>query len=205
MSYNLDQYKDPFDALTAFGDALGTYTGAEYVVLTDCCTHALELCLRYQSIKDVILPHRTYLSIPMLMRKLDIRYAFDEFIHWRDENEHRLVLTNIWDSARKFQKNMYRPGNIQCLSFGNGKPLQIGTGGAILTDDFNTYTTIKEMAYDGRNLNYKPWADQEIFSVGYHYMMRPEFAVKGLNMLENKEFRDPPAFNYPDLREIKIV
>ena len=201
----LDQYKDPFDALTAFSDALGAYTGAEYVVLTDCCTHALELCLRYQNVQDVILPHRTYLSVPMVMEKLNIRYIFNQYIDWEKEQEHRLTLTNIWDSARKLEKDMYKPGNIQCLSFGNGKPLQIGAGGAILTDDYKTYTVIKEMAYDGRNLSYKPWSTQEVFSVGYHYHMRPEFAVKGLNMLKNEEFREPPEFNYPDLREIKIV
>lgn len=201
----LAQYDDPFDALTAFSDKLSDYTGAEYVVLTDSCTHALELCLRYQKTKDVILPHRTYLSVPMLMHKLNIRYIFNPHIDWEKDNEHRLVLTNIWDSARKFERDMYQPEQMQCLSFGNGKPLQIGTGGAILTDDFKAYTVIKEMAYDGRNLGYKPWSTQELFSVGYHYHMRPEFAVQGLNMLQNNEFQDPPKFNYPDLREIKIV
>lgn len=59
--------------------------------------------------------------------------------------------------------------------------------------------------YDGRDLHiHDAWIDQQTFKLGYHYNMRPEFAVKGLNMLEKQDIQDPPPFNYPDLRTITI-
>ena len=50
--------------------------------------------------------------------------------------------TRIWDSARRLEKDMYREGTMQCLSFGHGKPLHIGRGGAILLDDVVAYDTM---------------------------------------------------------------
>ena len=35
-----------FSTLFEFEQALADYTGAPYAVATDCCTHAIELCLR---------------------------------------------------------------------------------------------------------------------------------------------------------------
>ena len=37
-----------FDAVTKFEDKIGSYFAAPYAVATDCCTHAIELCLRYE-------------------------------------------------------------------------------------------------------------------------------------------------------------
>ena len=34
-----------FDKILEFETALAEYTGAPYAVMTDCCTHAIELCL----------------------------------------------------------------------------------------------------------------------------------------------------------------
>ena len=63
-----------FNALFDFESALAKYTGAPYVVLTDCCTHALELCFRYDGIKKTAFTPFTYLSIPMLMQHLGVDY-----------------------------------------------------------------------------------------------------------------------------------
>jgi dTDP-4-amino-4,6-dideoxygalactose transaminase len=55
-----------FDAIAEFEQALGKLTGAPYVVMTDCCTHALELCLRYEKVKLCRFTAFTYLSTHFL-------------------------------------------------------------------------------------------------------------------------------------------
>ena len=120
-----------YDTLTEFENLVGEYTGAPYVVLTDSCTHAIELCLRFQKWKNPInLPRHTYISVPMVVHKLGLDLYYDPEITW--EYEYRLAPTNIWDSARAFDEQMYVRGRMQCLSFGHTKRLEIGHGGAIL-------------------------------------------------------------------------
>ena len=63
-----------FRALFDFEQALADYTGSPYVVLTDGCTHAIELCMRYDQVKQTKFSAFTYLSVPMLMHHLNIEY-----------------------------------------------------------------------------------------------------------------------------------
>ncbi len=198
----INDYDNPVDAVSDFENALSNYTGAPYVITTDCCTHAIELCFRYTSYKSVTIPKPTYLSIPMVFHKLNMRYTLiDE--DW--SGEYNFGFTNIWDSARKLSNNMYRPGQMQCLSFGRTKPLEIGRGGAILTDDKDVYNALKMMSYDGRDLSISPWEKQESFGVGFHYMMRPEECITALNKLNNNEITHSSKYSYPDLSTIKIT
>src|SRR5210317_666632 len=104
-----------FEKFTEFEQALGEYTGSPHVVLTDCCTHAVELCLRLKGIGIATIPYRSYLSIPMTFHKLGIEYHLDTEVEW--EYEYRIGLTTIWDSARLLQPGMARAGQMQCLSF----------------------------------------------------------------------------------------
>ena len=127
-----------FTTLFEFEQELAKYTGAPYVVVTDGCTHALELCFRYDRITATTLTPYTYLSIPMMLTQLNINYEFypDTLPHRQQwVGEYKFEGTRIWDSARLLRPNMYRAGHVQCVSFGHGKPLQLGKGGAILTDD----------------------------------------------------------------------
>jgi dTDP-4-amino-4,6-dideoxygalactose transaminase len=190
-----------FDAIAKFERALGELTGAPYVVMTDCCTHAIELCLRYDQIKRTMFPAFTYLSIPMTMRKLDISFGYTGNNEW--VGEYQFVNTRIWDSARKLQLGMYRPDQMQCLSFGFDKPLNIGHGGAILLDDANAYKTLLAQRYDGRDLTKSPWQEQKVFEVGYHYRPTIEDAIRGLELLPTVD-QKPKYKQYPDLREIII-
>lgn len=192
-----------FEKIKQFEDSLAEFTGAPYAVMTDCCTHAIELCLRYERVKEVVMTPYTYLSIPMTMHKLGIKYYYKEEA-WT--GEYQFHGTRIWDSARRLEKNMHRAGSMQCLSFGHDKPLHIGRGGAILLDDKAAYDAIICMRYDGRDLNIKPWVEQQEFRVGYHYKPTPEEAVQGLSLLHGfKEYCPPPKFvQYPDLRTITI-
>lgn len=189
-----------FDAILKFEQELAAYTGAPYAIMTDCCTHAIELCLRYKKVQRVQFTAYTYLSIPMTMHKLGIEY---ELVPEKWIGEYRFYGTDIWDSARRLERGMYRSGQMQCLSFGHNKPLQIGHGGAILLDDYEAYDTLLQQRYDGRNLNFSPWQAQQTFLVGYHYRPTIEDAQLGLIKLRDVD-EEPKYHQYPDLRDITI-
>ncbi len=198
-----------FDKILKFEQELAEFTGAPYAVMTDCCTHAIEMCLRYDRIKECSFTPYTYLSIAMTMHKLGIKYDyFPDSLPHRQQwvGEYKFEGTRIWDSARRLEKGMYRSGQMQCLSFGHDKPLHIGRGGAILLDDETAYRRLIRMRYDGRDLSISPWAKQHEFEVGYHYKPTPEEAVQGIALLEGlKEYCPPPRqVVYPDLRTITI-
>lgn len=196
-----------FDKILKFEQELAEFTGAPYAIMTDCCTHAIELALRYEKVKMCYFTPYTYLSIPMTMHKLNINYSFGED-DGKWVGEYRIFGTRIFDSARRLEPGMYRPGKIQCLSFGHDKPLQVGRGGAILLDDKVAYETMLKQRYDGRDLTISPWVEQKTFTVGYHYKPTIEEAELASTML--KEYSDagnftPVAHEYPDLRTIEIT
>jgi dTDP-4-amino-4,6-dideoxygalactose transaminase len=190
-----------FDPIYQFEQALGALTGAPFVVMTDSCTHALELCLRYDKVKRCRFTAFTYLSVPMTMHKLDISYGLVPDNEW--VGEYPILGTRIWDSARLLRTGMYRSGQMQCLSFGHSKPLDIGRGGAILLDDEVAYNKLIQQRGDGRDLKITPWESQKVFEVGYHYRPTIEEAVQALEKLPlvNQESK---YVVYPDLREIII-
>lgn len=193
-----------FDAIWHFERDLAAYTGAPYAVMTDCCTHAIELCLRHQQVTELSFTAYTYLSIPMLMHKLGIKYTHTDE-SW--VGEYRFHDTNIWDSARRLEQNMYRSGMMQCVSFGFNKPLSTGRGGAILLDNESDYHDLSCMRYDGRDLSVSPWNKQTVFKVGYHYRPTIEEAQTALQALEQLKHNPviPQYHQYPDCREITIL
>ena len=189
-----------FKALFDFESALAEYTGAPYVVLTDGCTHALELCFRHDNIQHTRFTAYTYLSVPMLMQHLDIEYDLTDE-SW--VGEYSFLNTRIWDSARRLEPNMYRPGQMQCLSFGWTKPLQLGKVGAILLDDAEAYKKFSRQRSDGRDLHI-PWETETKLILGYHYCPTLELCVKGLELLPTVEPRAQVGV-YPDLRNIPFT
>jgi dTDP-4-amino-4,6-dideoxygalactose transaminase len=193
---------NPFDYITEFETALASYTGARYAVMTDCCTHALELAFRATEVTSTEFTPYTYISIPMMLMKLGVRFEYNEVEVWA--GSYYFQYTNIWDSARALYPDMYKPGQIQCLSFGHDKPMTLGRGGAILLDDQELYKQLKLMCYDGRDLNTQPWESQKEFKLGYHYKPTPEEALKGIQALSMHEGGIPEYKPYPDLRKIKI-
>ena len=194
-----------FEKIHEFETALAQFTGSPYAVMTDCCTHAIELCLRYDRVEFCAFTPHTYLSIPMLMHKLHIKYTYEVGDPAQWVGEYQFRKTRIWDSARRLEHNMYRPGQIQCLSFGHDKPLPIGRGGAILLDDIEAYHDLLAMRYDGRDLTVTPWVAQQTFRVGYHYRPTIEEAERGLYLLSQYTSQSPRMVVYPDCRQIRIV
>ena len=193
-----------FDKILEFEQALAKFTGAPYAIMTDCCTHAIELCLRYDRVRGLKMTPYTYLSIPMTMHKLGIDYVYMDEPEQTWTGEYNFVYTRIWDSARRLEADMYQAGQMQCVSFGHTKPLQIGHGGAILLDNKKAYNTMIKQRYDGRDLNTVPWQSQKTFQIGYHYKPSIEDAVRGLELLEQYQSQEPVFVQYPDLRTITI-
>ena len=186
-----------FRALFDFESALAEYTGAPYAVVTDGCTHALELCFRHAKTTYTRFTAYTYLSVPMLMYHLGIRF---ELTNEQWIGEYQFEDTNIWDSARRLEPGMYRSGQMQCLSFGWSKPLQLGKAGAILLDDERAYKKFSRQRSDGRDLNIA-WQDETELILGYHYCPTLDLCVRGLELLPDVDPKSQPGV-YPDCRKI---
>jgi dTDP-4-amino-4,6-dideoxygalactose transaminase len=186
-----------------FETIIKDFYGARYAVAVDCCTHAIELCLRMLNPKVVTCPKHTYLSVPMTFEKLNIPW------HWMGStwsNYYYIGNTNIIDAAVHWEEGGYLPGTLMCLSFQFRKHLNLGRGGMILLDDYDQYQTLKKMRYDGR-LDDIPWAAQSIDTFGYHYYMTPETATMGLERFAEARSREPRKWShldYPDLSTMPV-
>jgi dTDP-4-amino-4,6-dideoxygalactose transaminase len=192
-----------FDVLFEFESDLARYTGAPYAVVTDGCTHAIELCMRYDMTSFCEFTPFTYLSITQLMHQLDISYHYRPE-YWASAGEYRFYNTRIWDSARRLEPGMYRAGQMQCLSFGHGKPLELGKGGAILLDNEADYLALSCMRSDGRDLRIATWQDQEVIYQGFHYCPTLETCAAGITGLKQIKSGITQQ-QYPDLRKINII
>lgn len=193
-----------FEIVDKFEKAIAEFFGAPYAVSTDCCTHAVELCLRYKQVKKAACPKHTYLSIPMTFKKLNIDWSwYDE--EWTDY--YSIRGTDIIDAAVLWKANSYIPGTMMCLSFQYRKHLSLGRGGMILLDNKQDRDALIKLGYDGRHRD-APWAEQDIDSIGYHYYMTPETAKLGLEKLP-AAIATPPAQwtwkNYPDISSVKSL
>jgi dTDP-4-amino-4,6-dideoxygalactose transaminase len=137
------------------------------------------------------------------MHHLGIKYDYYTAEHRQQwVGEYKFEATRIWDSARRLERGMYRPGDMQCLSFGWTKPLQLGKVGAILLDDPEAYRIMSRQRSDGRDLNI-PWETETDLILGYHYCPTLELCTKGLELLPTVEPKSQPGV-YPDCRNISI-
>ena len=169
----------------------------------DCCTHGIELCLRYTKTDYFTVPNRTYLSIPLLAQKLGISWDW-KIENW--SNYYCLGGTNIYDAAVLWKKDSYIDGTFMCISFQFRKHLNLDRGGMILTDDKTARDQLKRMSYDGRSPDI-PWKEQNITMMGYHYYMTPETAQRGLEKLPSAINKVPKKWvveDWPDLCEMDI-
>lgn len=194
-----------------FEKLIANFYGAPYAVAVDCCTHAIELCLRHATREKpqepdytvIDCPNRTYLSVPMTFEKLGLDWTFTDR-KWKDY--YYIGNTNIIDAAVYWKRNGYVPGTQMCLSFQFKKHLNLGRGGMILLDNHDDYVMLKKMRYDGRE-DGLPWAEQNIDTVGYHYYMTPETAQAGIFRFctaEVTEARQWSEQDYPDLTQMKV-
>jgi dTDP-4-amino-4,6-dideoxygalactose transaminase len=185
-----------FDIVTKFENRIADFFGSKYAIAVDSCTHGIELALRYQNVKKISVPKRTYLSVPFLAEKLNIERE------WRDDDWEDYYWLNysdkkIIDAAVLWKKNSYIDNTFMCVSFQYQKHLSLGRGGVILLDNENDAYILKKMSYDGRLPNI-PWRDQNIDCIGYHYYMTPETAQLGLDKLDEAILTEPRKWKTTD-------
>lgn len=191
-----------FDSISHFENKLAEFYGSPYAVAVDCCTHGVELSLRYTNAKSITVPKHTYLSIPFLAEKLGIELLWKED-NWRD---YYYLTENVIDAAVLWKKNSYIPGTFMSVSFQFRKHLSLGRGGVILTDNKEARLELKKMSYDGR-LPDVPWKDQDIETIGYHYYMTPETAELGLSKMPSAISSIPVQWtinDWPDITQMSV-
>jgi dTDP-4-amino-4,6-dideoxygalactose transaminase len=193
------EFKRPQQIVDHFERLVADYFGAPFAVATDCCTHAIELVLRYLDCRErLILPRHTYMSVPMILDKVDIDYQLQQ-INWYSTYD--VIPGLLIDAATLWQRDSYQPGTYMCLSFQYKKHLAIGRGGMILLDNHAAYERLRRMRHDGRNPDVDQW-DDNVCELGYHYNMTPEYAARGIMIFE--ELRDVPwqAWNWSQYRDL---
>lgn len=196
--------RNPFEIVRWFEEEVAEYAGSKYAIATDSCTDAIFLCCMYLNIKnnEVTIPSRTYLSVPQSILQAGGKLQFED-LKW--QGIYQLKPFPIYDSAKRLTSNMYIPDSYMCLSFHHKKPLKIGKGGMILTDDLQAVKEIKKMRYEGRSENISYHEDQ-LGCGGWNMYMTPEQAARGLTLLsdypkdaadqiENPPYRDLRTFN----------
>jgi dTDP-4-amino-4,6-dideoxygalactose transaminase len=192
-----------FESVKKFEQEIASFYGAPYAVAVDCCTHGIELCLRYKRVQKMVVPVHTYISIPLLSKKLNIE------LEWKEEDWldfYYIGDTNIIDAAVLWKRGSYIENTFMCISFQFRKHLSLGRGGVILCQNFEDYENLKKMSYDGR-IPDVPWASQNISTMGYHYYMTPETAAMGLKKLPEAMETEPRQWtlsDWPDLRKMEI-
>tara|TARA_B110000977_G_scaffold68249_1_gene92604 strand:+ start:2357 stop:2944 length:588 start_codon:yes stop_codon:yes gene_type:complete len=191
-----------FNKIKIFENKIAEFFGAPYAIAVDCCTHGLELCLRYKNVNIIKVPKRTYISVPFLSAKLDILLEFKD----EDWKDYYYLTDNIIDAAVLWKKDSYISGTFMSVSFQFRKHLALGRGGIILTDNKEAAIKLKKMSYDGRHPDI-PWREQDIETVGYHYYMTPETAELGLKKLPNAIKNKPTQWtinDWPDVSKMKV-
>ena len=191
-----------FQVIADFEKEVAKFFDAPYAVAVDCCTHGLELCLRYKKAKKIIVPNRTYLSVPMLADKLNIE------MEWYDKKwqDYYYITDDIIDAAVFWEEGGYIPNTYMCISFQFRKHLSLGRGGIILFDKEEDFDILKRMSYDGRSPD-ESWSVQNIKTIGYHYYMTPETAELGLKKLPAAIETPPKQWVYtdwPDLTKMDV-
>lgn len=200
------QKHNPYKIVQMFEEEIALYTGAKYAVSVDSCTNALFLSCKFLEVKEVTIPSKTYLSVPMSIIHAGGTPIFDKremTNHWK--GLYQLKPYPIYDAAKRLTSNMYIPGSFMCLSFHIKKLLPIGKGGIILTDDLDAVTWLKKARYEGRSEKF--YKEDNIDSLGWNMYMTPQQAAEGLALFQNypSHNNDQGEINgYRDLTEFPI-
>ena len=189
-----------FTPLLDFEKSVAEFFGSPYAVATDCCTHAIEMCLRLKKYDILNIPAKTYVSIPFMLEKINHSYKLVDK-NWRD---FYYVAPDIIDAAVHWQRNSYLAGTKMCLSFHFKKHINIGRGGMILLDNEEEKNRLVRMRHDGRPIyDGVLYAEEDITEIGYHYYMTPETATIGLEIFNNVKDNLPIRKGSADYRDLR--
>jgi len=186
-----------------FEEEVAEYTGSPYAVSVDSCTNALFLCLKYLNAEEVIVPRKTYLSVPQSVLHAGAKLKFSNE-NW--QGIYQLKPYPIWDSAKRFTSGMYMPDSYMCLSFHIKKHIKIGKGGMILTDNKEAVEWFKKARYEGRSEKF--YKEDDIDMLGWNMYMTPQEAAHGLALMQNIPKHNPDldehGNGYRDLKEFTV-
>jgi len=191
---------NPYSIVKMFEEEVAEYTGAPFAVAVDSCTNALFLCCKYLNVKEVTIPKKTYLSVPMSIIHSGGDVIFEDRV-WH--GAYQLQPYPIYDSAKCFTSQMYKPGNFMCLSFHIKKTLPLGKGGMILTDNYEAVQWLKKARYEGRSeVNYK---EDNIEMLGWNMYMTPQQASHGLALMQNYPEHMPNLGENNGYRDLSVL
>lgn len=197
---------DPYQVVRDFEAELCRYTGSPFAVTVNSCTNALLLTLSYMrrqvNYDTVIIPKRTYVSVPMAAMHAGFKVKFED-INWT--GQYPIAPGYIIDSARLFTSGMYRKNSATCVSFHSSKILGDTQGGAILHDNPEADKWFRKARFDGRTEGVHP-KDDDFDMIGYHCSLSPDVAARlMLKLSVLPEHNDPlPNSDYPDLSQFKV-
>ena len=193
---------NPYKIVRMFEEEIAEYTGAPYAISVDSCTNALFLVCKYNEVKEVTIPSKTYLSVPQSILHSGGSVRFED-IKWK--GIYQLKPYPIYDAAKRFTSNMYISGSYMCLSFHIKKHLKISKGGMILTDDADAVSWLKKARYEGRSE--KLYHQDDIEMLGWNMYMTPQQASHGLSLMQNIPLHNEDLGEndgYRDLTEFSI-
>jgi len=197
---------NPYKIVQMFEEEIASYTGAPYAVSIDSCTNALFLICKYLQVKEITIPSKTYLSVPMSIIHAGGEVIFDKTPktnHWH--GIYQLKPYQIYDAAKRLTSGMYISGSYMALSFHIKKQLGIGKGGMILTDNKEAVDWFKKARYEGRSEKY--YKEDSIEQLGWNMYMTPQEAAQGLCLMQNypEHNKDLDETNgYRDLTEFPV-
>lgn len=195
-----------YQVVEDFEKAIAEYTGAKYACVVNSATNALLLACAYLKVKEVTIPTRTYVSVPMSIIHAGGTVKFDdEDEDWQSYGYYQLKPYPIWDSARLCTSGMHKKNQFECISLHWGKTFNLGQGGVILHDSKKAQEWFKKARFDGRTQGVTPKDDEVI--MGWHCYMSPRDAADALTRLHFlPKHNDPLPIEegYPDLSKLEI-
>ncbi|MHA1948294.1 MAG: DegT/DnrJ/EryC1/StrS family aminotransferase [Candidatus Thorarchaeota archaeon] len=191
---------NPYNIVDEFEKSIADYSGSKYAIAVDNCTNAIFLCCKYLNAKEITIPSKTYMSVPCAIINSGCRVKFENK-DW--SGCYYLDPYPIVDGANRFSRNMYIKDSYHCISFSGNKPIKIGKGGMILTNDSKANEWFRLARYMGRNpVNHKKDTYQ---MVGWNMYMTPEQAARGLSLMLNvNDSYDNIKSDYQDLSSYEI-
>lgn len=202
-------WNNEYNVVRQFESVIAQYAGSNYGIAVDSCTAAIFLSLSYcyqnitidTNIETITIPKHTYPSVPMEIIHAGFQVCFED-IAWK--GCYQLEPLNIFDSAKRFTKDMYIPNSLYCLSFHYKKHLPIGRGGMILTDDHDAVNWLRCARYMGRHEGV-PLDCDEFELCGWNLYMDPPRAARGLTLFSTMNAVNPDLEEiYPDLSKKRI-
>ena len=186
-----------YEVVKMFERRVAAHFDVDHGIAVDCCTNAIFLSLQYRlhsgwtADGSACIPRHTYVSVPFAIRNCGLR------VEWRDQEWKYFYSITPWRviDAAKYWRHRDRTGrsadlsipleagdHLWCLSFHYAKPIPIGRGGMILTNDGEAAQWLRRARYDGREG--KPYREEQIKMQGWHMYMTPEQAARGLALMD---------------------